>query len=136
MEYQMIQRLMSLAGEAVELLKGVRGDLAKILEELKKPTAAAEVVSALNNRYRVYSFDLSTARDNVPLGLRDIGVVANSATVAKLESSAYWRRNDPVTGDLEELYTGYRVENFQIEELYISNPEGTGKLIIVVEWRE
>jgi len=130
----MIRRLMSLAEEIVELLKGVRGDLAKILEELKKPTAVIQ--PALNNRYRVYSFDLSTARDNAPVGLRDIGVVANTATVTKLESPAYWRRNDPTTGELEELYTGYRVENFQIEELYITNPEGTGKLIIVVEWRE
>jgi hypothetical protein len=55
--------------------------------------------------------------------------------VVRCDSTAYWRRNSE-RNDLEELSTGYSVENFEIHELYITNPAGTGNLTILVEWRE
>jgi len=99
-------------------------------------TSVTMVEEAPCNRYKVFKLDLSVERNNEPLGLRDLGIVARSAVVTRLDSAASWRRNDPVTGDVEELYTGYRVDNFEIEELYITNPAGSGFLTIVVEWRE
>jgi len=115
----------------VSLLEGLAGVPATA------PTAPVTMVEeAPCNRYKVFKLDLSAARNNEPLGLRDLGIVARSAVVTRLDSAAYWRRNEPVTGDLEELYTGYRVSNFEIEELYITNPAGSGFLTIVVEWRE
>jgi len=101
--------------------------------EVKAPPSVVSL--ALNNRYRVFKLDLSVERKDIPLGLRDIGVVANSATVVRMDSPAYWRRNDPTTGDLEELSVGYHIKDFAIEELFITNPPGTGYLTIVVEWR-
>jgi hypothetical protein len=101
--------------------------------EVKAPLSVVSL--ALNNRYRVFKLDLSVERKDVPLGLRSIGVVANSATVVRMDSPAFWRRNDPVTGDLEELSVGYHIRDFAIEELYITNSPGTGYLTIVVEWR-
>jgi hypothetical protein len=101
--------------------------------EVKAPPSVVSM--ALNNRYKVFKLDLSVERKDVPLGLRDIGVVANSATVVRMDSPAFWRRNDPVTGDLEELSVGYHIRDFAIEELYITNSPGTGYLTIVVEWR-
>jgi len=101
--------------------------------EVKTPLSVVSL--ALNNRYRVFKLDLSVERKDVPLGLRSIGVVANSATVVRMDSPAFWRRNDPMTGDLEELSVGYHIKDFAIEELYITNSPGTGYLTIVVEWR-
>ena len=98
------------------------------------PVTTVEV--ALNNRYKVFNLDLSIPRKDEPLGIRDLGVVANCATVVRMDSPAYWRRNDPRTGDLEELRLGYEVYNFRIEELYITNEAGEGYLTIVIEWRE
>jgi hypothetical protein len=119
------------------LLEGIARSLGAVARPPEvAPAPVTLVEEAPCNRYKVFKLDLSKARDNEPLGLSDLGVVARSAVVTRLDSPAYWRRNDPTTGDLEELYTGYRVENFEIRELYISNPPGTGYLIIVVEWRE
>ena len=119
----------------VSLLEGLAGVPATA--PAAAPTAPVTMVEeAPCNRYKVFKLDLSVARNNEPLGLRDLGIVARSAVVTRLDSAAYWRRNEPVTGDLEELYTGYRVSNFEIEELYITNPAGSGFLTIVVEWRE
>jgi hypothetical protein len=89
-----------------------------------------------NNRYKVFKLDLSVPRTDEPLGILDMGVLVNTATVVRMDSPAYWRRNDPRTGDLEELSVGYHVNNFQIRELYITNPVGSGYLTVIVEWRE
>jgi hypothetical protein len=94
------------------------------------------VEEAQTNRYKVYKLDLSKARDNEPLGISDLDVVAKSATVTRLDSPAYWRRNDPNTGDMEELSAGYHISNFEIRELFITNSAGSGYLTIVIEWRE
>jgi hypothetical protein len=98
--------------------------------------AVSTVAPVMNNRYKVFTLDLSVARANVPLGLTDQGIVANYAVVVQMDSQAYWRRNDPVTGDLEKLSLGYTVENFEIRELYISNDAGSGSLVILIEWRQ
>jgi hypothetical protein len=123
-----------------QLLEGIAKSLGVAVKPpevtLTPPTPITIVEEALNNRYKVFSLDLSKAREDEPLGLRGLGIIAKSAVVTELGSTAYWRRNDPRTGDLEKLYTGYRVDNFTIEELYITNPAGTGYLTIVVEWRE
>jgi hypothetical protein len=100
------------------------------------PTAVTVVEEALNNRYKVFKLDLSIARDNQPLGLSDMGIVAKSVTVTRLDSPASWRRNDPILGEVEELSVGYHVSNFEIRELFITNAAGTGYLTIVLEWRE
>jgi hypothetical protein len=97
--------------------------------------AVSTVAPAMNNRYKVFTLDLSVARTNQPLGLTDMGIVANYAVVVQMDSQAYWRRNDPVTGDLEKLSLGYTVENFEIRELYITNDAGSGSLVILIEWR-
>ncbi|MCR6691587.1 MAG: hypothetical protein MRT15_04285 [archaeon YNP-LCB-003-016] len=125
-----------------KLLEGIAKSLGAAVrpptEAILAPPAPAvtTVEEVLNNRYKVFKLDLSVARNNEPLGLRDMGIVAKSAVVTRLDSPASWRRNDPTTGEPEELYTGYRVDNFAIEELYITNDVGTGYLTIVVEWRE
>jgi hypothetical protein len=98
--------------------------------------AISTVAPVMNNRYKVFTLDLSIARTNQPLGLIDQGIVANYAVVVQMDSQAYWRRNDPVTGDLEKLSLGYTIENFEIKELYITNDAGSGSLVILIEWRQ
>jgi hypothetical protein len=139
---EQLESMIKLQVKTNELLEGIAkalgaGPTPITLPPTVTPTPPVTTVEeALNNRYKVFSLNLSKARDNEPLGLRDYGIIAKSAVVTELGSTAYWRRNDPRTGDLEKLYTGYRVDNFTIEELYITNPAGTGFLTIVVEWRE
>jgi hypothetical protein len=123
-----------------KLLEGIAKALGAAVrpptEVVPAPPPVTTVEEALNNRYKVFKLDLSVARNNEPLGLSDLGIIVKSAVVTRLDSPASWRRNDPTTGEPEELYTGYRVDNFAIEELYITNDVGTGYLTIVVEWRE
>jgi hypothetical protein len=139
---EQLESMIKLQRKTNELLESIAKALGAIkppAEEvsLAPPTPPITIVEeALNNRYKVFRLDLSKARDNEPLGLSDLGIIARSAIVTKIDSPASWRRNDPKTGELEDLYTGYRVDNFEIEELYITNPAGSGQLIIVVEWRE
>jgi len=142
-QYEYVVSLMRLQSQLEELVKKL-DELIKVLSRpvpTPTPTAPQVIIpqvtveTALNNRYRVFTLDLSTARSNEPLGLAYQGIVARCATVVRCDSTAYWRRNSE-RNDLEELSTGYTVEDFEIQELYITNPAGTGNLAILVEWRE
>jgi hypothetical protein len=138
-QYEYVVSLIRLQSQLEELIR----KLDELITALSKPTALAPYVPTValqveispNNRYKLFTLDLSIARTNEPLGLADQGIVARCATVVRCDSMAYWRRNSE-RNDLEELSPGYRVENFEIQELYITNPAGTGNLTILVEWRE
>jgi len=130
-------RLLSRLDELINRLD----ELIKVLSARPAPAAVpvAPAVTPIeippNNRYRVFYFDLEKPRTNEPVGLSEQGIVARCASVVRCDSPAYWRRNSP-DGDLEELSAGYCVDNFEIRELYITNPAGVGRLAVVVEWRE
>jgi hypothetical protein len=138
-QYEYVVSLIRLQSQLEELIR----KLDELITALSKQTALAPYVPTVvpqveispNNRYKLFTLDLSIARTNEPLGLADQGIVARCATVVRCDSTAYWRRNSE-RNDLEELSLGYTVENFEIQELYITNPVGRGSLAIVVEWRE
>jgi len=89
-----------------------------------------------NNRYWTFEVDLSEAHTDYPIGIREtIGRPVNFACVIRLDSPASWKRNSK-GNPLEELSVGYTVEDFEIEELYITNDASTGKLVVLVEWIE
>jgi hypothetical protein len=140
-QYEYVVSLIRLQSQLEELVKKLDALIKVLSRPMPTPTAPQVIIpqvtveTALNNRYRVFTLDLSTARINEPLGLADQNIVARCATVVRCDSTAYWRRNSE-RNDLEELSLGYTVENFEIQELYITNPAGTGNLVIVVEWRE
>lgn len=144
-QYEYVVSLIRLQSQLEELIRKL-DELVTALSKPTRPTAPAapppyvptvvpQVEIPPNNRYRVFTLDLSIARTNEPLGLADQGIVARCATVVRCDSTAYWRRNSE-RNDLEELSPGYRVENFEMQELYITNPAGTGNLTILIEWRE
>jgi len=141
-QYEYVISLVRLQSQLEELIRKL-DELITTLSKPTVPTALAPYVPTVvpqveispNNRYRLFTLDLSIARINEPLGLADQGIVARCATVVRCDSTAYWRRNSE-RNDLEELSPGYTVENFEIQELYITNPVGRGSLVIVVEWRE
>jgi hypothetical protein len=142
-QYEYVVSLIRLQSQLEELIRKLDELVKALSRPVPTPTPTAPqiiipqvtVETALNNRYRVFTLDLSTARSNEPLGLADQGIVARCVTVVRCDSTAYWRRNSE-RNDLEELSPGYTVENFEIQELYITNPVGRGSLVIVVEWRE
>jgi hypothetical protein len=110
-----------------------------LLEGTKAPGAPAVSPRALNNKYKVFTVDLTTARTDEPIGIeKNLGVTVNSVTVTKLDDVAYWKRND-VKNDVETLTQGYEIKDYEINELFITNPASTiagAKMIVVVEWRE
>lgn len=144
-QYEYVVSLIRLQSQLEELIRKLDELITALSKPIRPtaPTALAPYVPTVvpqveippNNRYRLFTLDLSIARTNEPLGLADQGIVARCATVVRCDSTAYWRRNSE-RNDLEELSHGYTVENFEIQELYITNPVGRGSLAIVVEWRE
>jgi len=126
-----------------EELEIISKQLDKIIKLLEGTTGGAktQIVPSrvINNRYKVFELDLTKARNNEPLGIeKSLGVVINTVTVTRLDDKAYWRRND-TNGDLEELNPGYEIKDYEIRELYVTNPaSGTAgaTMKVVVEWRE
>jgi len=118
--------------EVLAILKETRKAVSQLYPELSKLRLDQQQLS-INKRYKVFNLDLSTARTGAPIGLRDLGIVANTATVLRADSTAYWHRNSPLN-DPEELAEGYTIENFNINEIYITNAAGAGSLSILVEY--
>lgn len=88
-----------------------------------------------NKEYKNYIIDLSTARTiPAPLGIRDLGVVADTMSVIKAEASFDYRINKP-TNDPTPAEKGFVEDQFEIEEVYITNAAAAGKQAIIrVNW--
>ncbi|MEM2163684.1 MAG: hypothetical protein QXR62_04590 [Candidatus Bathyarchaeia archaeon] len=123
--------------EALEReVAALKSQLAAIQLPIQVPTVII-AQPALNNRRKVFTIDLSIARANEPLGiLRETeGHNLNTLTCLKCDGTLYIRVNTDV-GDLEPVSTGYKIENFDIYEVYLTNVAQSGEAIFVGEWRE
>jgi len=94
------------------------------------PTLVQEVK---DRGYRNFTIDLSTARTNEALGLRKLGIVADTMTIAKADSAFTYRINS-ASNDETPAEKGMVEDQFEIEELYITNSALTGTAIIRVNW--
>jgi len=135
--------------DVVTLLKAIYEKMDKLDMRLKAieqsigaiPQPAPVVVRfPYNTQYKVFDLDLTTARTDEPLGITSVtgGNPVNFAIVLRCDDTAYWKRNS-VQADPEELSLGYTIENYEVHELYISNPASVlvnSRLKILVEWRE
>jgi len=88
----------------------------------------------INTSYDILEYDLSTARNDEPVGLRERGLVVYSVTVLQCDSEAYIKLNSKAHKPIP-LAVGTTIENFRIEEIFVTNPSGSGKLILYIEWR-
>jgi len=90
-----------------------------------------------NKQYKNFTVDLSVARTNAPLGLRDMAIVADAMTIASLTAGATlnYRLNNPAN-DLTPASQGLQETEFEIEEVYLTNvaqAPGT-QAVIRVNW--
>jgi len=95
-----------------------------------KPTLTQEVK---NREYRNFEVDLSTAHTNEELGLRKVGIVADNMTIIRADSPFDYRLNSS-TNDSTPAEKGLEEDQFEIEEIYITNASASGKAIIRVTW--
>lgn len=94
------------------------------------PTLTQEIK---NRGYKNFELDLSTARTNKALGLRGMGIIADTMTILRADDDFTYRinsaGNDETPGE-----KGLQEDLFEIEELYLTNSAGSGKAIIRVTW--
>jgi len=94
------------------------------------PTLTQEVK---DRGYRNITIDLSTEHTNEPLGIRDLGIIADTMTIIRADSPFTYRINT-ASNDETPAEKGLAETEFEIEELYITNEALTGKAIIRVNW--
>ena len=123
----------SLADELAETIPPLKPPLEvtyKPPEEKITPVLTQEVK---HKNYKNFTIDLSVAHTDEPLGLRDLGIVADTMTIIRADSTFYYKlnstRNDPTPAE-----KGQTEEQFEIEEIYITNSAGSGQAIIRIAW--
>jgi len=90
----------------------------------------------INNAYKIYKLDLRIARTDVALGLRKERLRSTYLTVLKADAPAFIKLNS-TSYDLIECYEGLEIDNFEIEEVYVTNDATVSEayLWIWLEWR-
>jgi hypothetical protein len=94
------------------------------------PTLTQEVKG---RGYRNFEIDLSTARTNEALGIRRLGIVADTMTIIRADSAFTYRLNS-ASNDATPAEKGLVEDQFEIEEIYITNEALSGKAIIRIIW--
>jgi len=97
------------------------------------PTLVQEIK---NSKYRNVTIDLSVAHTDIPLGLRDMGIVADAMTVISLTAGAsFTYKMNSTSNDSTPGSAGLTETEFEIEELYITNVAQAGaSAVIRVNW--
>lgn len=95
------------------------------------PTLTQEVK---DRGYKNFTLDLGTARTLEALGLHASGIVADSMSIIKAEDAFDYALNSPAN-DVTPAEKGMSEDQFEIEEVYISNSASAGKTAIIrVVW--
>lgn len=100
---------------------------------------AVKTTPLLNNRYHIFNLDLSVARNIKPIGMRGFlksrnVEFANHMVILGVPSPWFFRvnrGNAPVCAAI----VGDEWEDFEIHEMFITNPIGLGFAQIYIEWR-
>jgi len=119
-------------------------ELEKLIRPMEVPSAPrkgvvpSEITPVLvqeikNSEYKNISFDTSIARTNAPLGLRDLGIVADTMTILAIGGGFSYRINKP-TNDSTNAVVGLQETEFELEEVYITNAAAAGTATIRVNW--
>jgi len=86
-----------------------------------------------NSQYKNLSFSTGVARTDEPLGLRDMGIVADSMTILAIGGGFTYKINKP-SNDSTTAVVGLQETEFEIEEVYITNAAVAGTAQIRVNW--
>lgn len=127
----LLEILVKVASAQLQVLKTIAGIEIPIDEEV-----VTKVEVAKSNRYKVVELDLSTARTDEAVGLKAENRVANFMSWEKVEATTTYKLNSK-GNDSMDAAVGVEHENFEIEEIYISNAAAAGKVArLYYEWRQ
>lgn len=93
----------------------------------------------LNNRYHIFDIDLTIARNIEPLDMEEFlksrnVKFANFMVIIEVPSPWYFRVNKGNAPQCNAI-VGDEWEDFEIHEVYVTNPVGLGIGRIYIEWR-
>ena len=103
------------------------------IEPPKKPITPVLTQEIKHKNYKNFTIDLSVAHTDYPLGLRDMGIIADTMTVIKADSDFSYKLNS-TANDPTPAEKGQMEDQFEIEEIYITNAAASGEAIIRVAW--
>jgi len=127
-----------------EMLKDIEEEL-KPTPYTKKPTELLPtlVQEIKNAKYKNFIVDLSVAHTRAPIleacggsgGLRELGIVGDAMSIIRADAAFDYIMNDP-TNDVTPAAVGILEDQFEIEEVYITNAAAApGNIAIVrVNW--
>jgi len=125
-DFQAVQELAKL----IRPMKVAKGTRAGVVPGELTPILVQEIK---NSEYKNIPLDTSVPRNNIALGLRDMGIVADSITILAIGGGFTYRLNKP-TNDSTTAVVGLQETEFEIEEVYITNAAVAGTAIIRVNW--
>lgn len=132
--------LFSRIDDLLELLLKVESAQLQVLKALAGVVPDEEIVTkveiAKSNRYQVVTLDLGTARTDVAVGLKEKNRVANFLSWELVEAATTYKLNSK-GNDSMAASVGVEHENFEIEEIYITNAAAAGmEARLYYEWRQ
>jgi len=132
---ELLELLLRVEAKQLEILKIIAGGL-PVTVPTAPPGAVTTVEMAKANRYDVVTLDLSTPRNDEPIGLSLKHIVASSMTWITVEAPLTYKLNSTSNKSIPAS-TGALHENWEITEIYVSNEAAAGKqAILYYEWRE
>ncbi len=112
--------------------------LTEIVEELKPrpPHRPTELMPTLvqeikDQKYKNFTIDLNVVRTREPLRLRALGIVADTMTIIRADAAFDYILNAP-TNDPTPGAAGMAEDQFEIEEVYITNVAGGAGAIAII----
>lgn len=139
---ELLEGILRVETEILKVLKAAHPAVAPPTVEVVPPAPPAPptalrpmlVQEIKNTKYRNFTIDLSVARAKEPLGLRDMGIVGDTMTIIQAEAAFNYILNEP-SNDPTPAEKGMVEDQFEIEEIYITNPSAPGKKALIrVNW--
>lgn len=96
------------------------------------PTVVPVLVQEIKNKlYRNIDFSTAVGVVDYPLGLRDMGIVADAMTVLAVGGGFTYKMNSPAN-DATTAAVGLQETEFEIEEVYVTGlGAGTGRIRVM-----
>ena len=131
----LLNRLDTLTRKVEELITVLKGEA----PPTEIPTIVTVTKPLYNNRYTVFSFDTSTVRTNEPLELLEIlkkhGVEYATYMVILAVGGGFTYQMNSKSESLCTAAVGDEWSEFEISEVYITNPSVAGTALIHIEFR-
>lgn len=125
----LLELLLKVESAQLQVLKAITGVPAI-------PTIISRVEIAESNRYDIITLPLDDAREDVAIGLKPKNRVVKYMSWLLVEDVVTYRLNSKGHPSITAA-VGAEHENFEIDEVYITNAASAGKTAILwVEWRE